>query len=253
MEALKDTNRLTILRVKRKRDQEPVDFFAVLPGSSTKKPKNLDTPNYFRRIQTQDEHFYPPDKENIQIALSNHISLNKADASIEKDNKNQESILESKTFPSPSKPLDIYDVISEQSPENQMATYKIKSFNQPPLQNSFSLLNNHINANQLNLSEQFAKSLKVEKDTEYVYDMYYSSNLTPDTQTDQDVFSKNNVATLFWDERFGDTTIESDASDYYNSDDSNAENYYANEYPDSESDSDNEDNSDYSDEYIDLF
>ncbi|OMH80526.1 hypothetical protein AX774_g6020, partial [Zancudomyces culisetae] len=77
---------------------------------------------------------------------------------------------------------------------------------------------------------------------EYVYDLYYGTSLA--NSEDPEIFTSSKLATLYW-EAGGAVFLDEGGTDSdFDSEDSNDENYYTNEYPDEPGISDREYNTD---------
>ncbi|KAJ1986999.1 hypothetical protein H4R33_003068 [Dimargaris cristalligena] len=268
---------MSILRVKRKRTDEPLDALMVAQASrlAEKKIKPDDEssasssiPKIFRFAETVDlkafedmektqllsaattERTAPKekaedvvDREEKMERRRNQLALDKLNESkcarFRVISKNRYSALvpkEEKKFPDRPETRDLFDVIDAVKEDDK------------PRVSTKSKRDDDITCNLIPMIEEY---LNVEKkNDDYVYDVYYID----DPEEHELAQTPLNYGSLFWNGDGEDyDNLASDSDEFEGDDDSNAEDYYGNDYPD-EADWENE-LSDFehgSDEYSDI-
>ncbi|OMJ10755.1 hypothetical protein AYI69_g10114 [Smittium culicis] len=231
--------KLLILRVKRKRNEDPLDGFANLP-ECFKIFETVSASEYDKGIRS-----------NVKNLLVNKdVDVFNYNKEIIK-NQNEMFLFENN--------YDIYDAhMSDLVPKIQSNTSEPNysghfTAKKPELFNEISSLIKPLRSTVItnvktdaSINHNEIKNSDDDEDEDYVYDLYYGAKQPIASQ--EDIFDNNaKVATLFWDTNHNIFANDADDdSDEYQSDDSNAENYFANDYPDEYSGSDfNSDSSDY--------
>ncbi|PVU90531.1 hypothetical protein BB561_004827 [Smittium simulii] len=234
-----NTASVVVLRVKRKRGTDSVDAF-VVPNSteSSKKTKSTQKlPTHFTKYATVQSSTF-----DRKIHTAQAFQLNKTSKSSQEDTEN--SLQQENT-------LKLYDLEQHTLNNTFYMRADASTLNEETSENYQEEITNMLASKARlgsNTLEQLADSDKEHTDDEeYVYDMYCAVDPLEEGKhfqnTNEAVLKKRKIATLLWTADDLACLVDKDSDEDscgYDSDDSNAENYYANDYPDEDYISGNE-------------
>ncbi|CAJ0837372.1 15585_t:CDS:2 [Entrophospora sp. SA101] len=270
------TQGLTILRLKRKRNEEPLDALVVEQllrngvEHGKKKPKkrgSIDKQQFSPLTTTTEQEVKSPLKESLvpfmfrfaetveKVSFNDSIKTRQLQDRISKLISSKHNVIkkfETKKFRE--------DQITKFNENRRKERYKVIDGNrQKGIESVFTDNESDIMCNFIPLVKQYLtiqeddkKSEDKSDDEDYVYDVYYQDD---STMLDDEI-QYQNFATLTWfggeeNQVFVKETKNQELYEYSDEEDSNAEDYYTHDYP--EEDNEDESNDDYSSDEQDYY